>query len=58
MLPEAFMTSHRKSYYAELEALREKQLKEAIMKGVADLQAGRVTDGKRVISTLRKRISE
>lgn len=43
--------------YAELEALREKQLKEAIMEGIADLQAGKVTDGKTVIDKLRKRVS-
>ena len=43
--------------YAEFEALRAKQLKEAIMEGIADLQAGKVTDGKTVINKLRKRVS-
>ncbi|TPW09100.1 MAG: antitoxin of toxin-antitoxin system Phd [Halothiobacillaceae bacterium] len=43
--------------YAELATLREKQLQEAIMEGVADLQAGKVVDGKTVMNTLRKRVS-
>ena len=43
--------------YAQLEALKEEYLKQAIQKGVADLQAGKVTDGKTVIEKLRKRIS-
>ena len=43
--------------YAQLEALKEQQLKEAIEAGIADLQAGKVTDGKTVMDKLRKRIS-
>ena len=43
--------------YAQLEALKEQQLKEAIEAGIADLQAGKVTDGKTVMEKLRKRIS-
>jgi prevent-host-death family protein len=43
--------------YAQLEALKEEHLKQAIQKGIADLQAGKVTDGKTVIDKLRKRVS-
>ncbi len=43
--------------YEQLEALKEKHLQAAIQEGIDDLQAGKVTDGKTVISTLRKRIS-
>jgi prevent-host-death family protein len=43
--------------YAQLEALKEAHLKQAIQKGVADLQAGKVTDGKTVMDRLRKRVS-
>ena len=42
--------------YAQLEALKEKQLKAAIEEGIADLQAGKVVDGNIVMEKLRKRI--
>ncbi|HEY5604208.1 MAG TPA: type II toxin-antitoxin system Phd/YefM family antitoxin [Gammaproteobacteria bacterium] len=43
--------------YAEFQALKEEHLKEAIQEGIADLQTGRVTDGKTVLDKLRKRVS-
>lgn len=43
--------------YEQLEALKEKQLKAAIEEGIADLQAGKIVDGKTVIDKLRKRVS-
>lgn len=43
--------------FAQLEALKEEHLKEAIQEGIADLQAGKVTDGKTVMDKLRKRVS-
>ncbi len=43
--------------FAQLEALKEEQLKMAIQEGIADLQAGKVTDGKIVMDKLRKRVS-
>ena len=43
--------------YDQLTALKEKYLQQAIEKGIADLQAGRVTDGKSVLDKLRKRVS-
>jgi len=43
--------------YAQLEALKEEHLKEAIKDGIADLQAGKITDGKTVMDKLRKRVS-
>ena len=43
--------------YAQFEAQKEEQLKAAIQEGVADLQAGKVTESKSVLSKLRKRIS-
>ena len=43
--------------YAEFQALKEEHLKDAIQEGVADLQTGRVTDGKTVLDKLRKRVS-
>ena len=43
--------------YAQLEALKAEHLKEAIQEGIADLQAGKVTDGKTVMDRLRKRVS-
>ncbi|ALP53693.1 antitoxin [Candidatus Tenderia electrophaga] len=43
--------------FAQLEALKEEHLREAIQEGIADLQAGKVTDGKAVMDKLRKRIS-
>jgi len=43
--------------YTQLEALKEANLKQAIQEGIADLQAGKITDGKTVMDKLRKRIS-
>jgi len=43
--------------YAQLEALKAEQLKAAIEEGVADLQAGRVSNGNAVMERLRKRVS-
>lgn len=43
--------------YAQLEALKEKHLRQGIQKGIADLQADKVTEGKTVIDKLRKRVS-
>lgn len=43
--------------YAQLEALKEEHLRKAIQEGIADLQAGKVTDSKTVIEKLRKRVS-
>ena len=43
--------------YAQLEALKEKQLKQAILKGIDDLKSGKVKDGKNVIDKLRKKVS-
>ncbi len=45
------------SEYAQLEALKEEHLKVAIQEGIADLQAGKITDGKTVMDKLRKRVS-
>ncbi len=42
--------------YEQLEALKEKQLKAAIEEGIADLQTGKIVDGKTVIDKLRKRV--
>jgi PHD/YefM family antitoxin component YafN of YafNO toxin-antitoxin module len=44
--------------YAELQSLKEKHLKMAIQEGVADLQSGKVTNGKTVMDRLRKRVSD
>lgn len=43
--------------YAHLEALKEEHLRQAIQKGITDLQAGKVTEGKTVMDKLRKRVS-
>ena len=43
--------------YAQLEALKEEHLRKAIQEGIADLQAGKITDGKTVMEKLRKRVS-
>ncbi|MCU7930187.1 MAG: type II toxin-antitoxin system prevent-host-death family antitoxin [Candidatus Thiodiazotropha sp. (ex Codakia rugifera)] len=45
------------SEYAQLEALKEEHLKQSIEEGIADLQAGKVSDGKAVIDKLRKRVA-
>ncbi len=44
--------------YTQLEALKEAHLKQAIQEGIADLQSGKVTDGKTVMDRLRKRASD
>ena len=43
--------------YAQLEGLKVEQLKQAILKGIDDLKAGKVKDGKNVIDKLRKNVS-
>ncbi len=43
--------------YAQLETLKEEHLKDAIRDGIADLQAGKIADGKTVMDKLRKRVS-
>ncbi|MGB5450497.1 MAG: type II toxin-antitoxin system Phd/YefM family antitoxin [Sedimenticolaceae bacterium] len=43
--------------YAQLEALKEAYLKQSIEEGIADLQAGKVSDGKSVIDKVRKRVN-
>lgn len=45
------------SEYAQLEALKAEHLKDSIEKGIADLETGKVTDGKTVMDRLRKRVS-
>lgn len=45
------------SEYAQLKALKEAHLKQSIEEGIADLKAGKVSDGKSVIEKLRKRAS-
>ena len=53
---EILNASDAKREYAQLEALKEKQLKAAIEEGIADLQAGKVVDGNIIMEKLRKRI--
>lgn len=43
--------------FAQLEALKKEYLKEAIQAGIADLQTGKITDGKIIMDELRKRVS-
>ena len=43
--------------FTQFEALKEDHLREAIQAGIADLQAGKVIDGKTVMDKLRKRVS-
>jgi prevent-host-death family protein len=43
--------------YEQLEAYREKHLQTEIDEGIADLEAGNVSDGVEVFKRLRKRIS-
>ena len=45
------------SEYAQLEALKEAHLKQAIEEGIAELKAGKVSDGKSVIGKIRKRVA-
>ncbi len=44
--------------YAQLVALKEAHLKQSIEEGIADLQAGKVNEGKSVIGKLRKRVND
>ena len=43
--------------YKQLEAYREEHLKAEIEQGIADLEAGNVSDGVEVLKRLRKRIT-
>ncbi|MCU7876716.1 MAG: type II toxin-antitoxin system Phd/YefM family antitoxin [Candidatus Thiodiazotropha sp. (ex Lucinoma borealis)] len=45
------------SEYAQLETLKEEHLKQSIEADIADLQAGKVSDGKAVIDKLHKRVA-
>lgn len=45
------------SDYAQFEALKQAHLKQSIEAGIADLQAGKVSDGKSVIGKIRKRVN-
>jgi prevent-host-death family protein len=42
--------------YAELDSLRTRLLQQEIDKGLEDIQAGRVKDGKEVMQRLRKKV--
>ena len=44
--------------YAQLEALKEAYLKQSIQERIADLQAGKISDGKSVIDKVRKRVND
>ncbi len=52
--PAAVMVSA--SEYAEIERLREKLFQQEIDKGVADIEAGRVVDGEKVMQKLRQKV--
>jgi len=43
--------------YAQFEALKEDCLRRVIQRGIADLRAGKVVEGKTVMDKLRKRVS-
>jgi len=43
--------------YEQLEAMREDYLKAEIREGIADLEAGNVSEGSGVLEKLRKRVS-
>ena len=43
--------------YAQFEALKEAHLKQAIEEGIAELKAGKVSDGKSVIGKMHKRVA-
>ncbi|MCU7844100.1 MAG: type II toxin-antitoxin system Phd/YefM family antitoxin [Candidatus Thiodiazotropha sp. (ex Monitilora ramsayi)] len=45
------------SEYAQLEVLKEAHLKQSIAEGIADLQAGKISDGKSIIGKMRKRVA-
>lgn len=44
--------------YADLQACREQQLRQAIASGIADIEAGRVHTGTDVMQRMRKRIQD
>ena len=52
--PAAVMVSA--SEYAEIEKLREIFFQQEIDKGIADIEAGRVVDGKTVMQKLRQKV--
>ncbi len=52
--PVAVMLSAKA--FAEFSIFKEQQLQQAIDKGIADIQAGRVSEGKDLIQRLRKRV--
>jgi prevent-host-death family protein len=54
--PVAVIVSART--YAELQEFRDRQLRQEIEEGIADIKAGRVSGGKDVMSRMRKRISD
>ena len=52
--PVAVMVSAAE--YAELDSLRTRLLQQEIDKGLEDIQAGRIKDGKEVMQRLRKKV--
>ena len=52
--PAAVMVSA--SEYAEIEKLRAALFQQEIDKGIADIEAGRVVDGEKVLQTLRQKV--
>ena len=42
--------------YAKIEIIREQLLKEAIQEGIADLHAGRISEGEAVLKRLRGKV--
>ena len=52
--PVAVMVSAAE--YAELDSLRTRLLQQEIDKGLEDIQAGRIQDGKEVMQRLRKKV--
>ena len=52
--PAAVMVSA--SEYAEIEKLRATLFQQEIDKGIADIEAGRVVDGEKVLQTLRQKV--
>ena len=52
--PVAVMVSA--AAYAELDSLRTRLLQQEIDKGLEDIQAGRIKDGKEVMQRLRKKV--
>lgn len=54
--PVAVLVSARA--YAELQEFRERQLRQEIEDGIADLKAGRISGGKDVMRRIRERIND